>query len=324
MLNNIFKTMADYALLEPIPTNEYECYRYKYLPPAVKDAIDLADIARLLDELKRNELAISEIIKYLAASNKVLLFKSFVFSIAAHYNLAFDNNILLKIAVVNGCVSTVKYLLDNNTSAAAEDNFAIKVSWNAEITKLLLENGADASVDNNYPICRTVCHRNQLEIIKLLVQYGADVQARDNYPIHMASANLDYGVMEFFLQNGADVHVDNDFSLRTIAKHGNVKFLKLVLEYGANIAALAPKDICKIIWNRNIGIVKGLADHGVDFTVVNNFDVQSRYTKKQRNLGKMIDMLASIGVEHRQLSLIMAWYDDDSSSSDTDDDEDEQ
>ena len=54
------------------------------------------------------------------------------------------------------------------------------------IVKLLIDNGADITAEDNYPIIAASKYGDFLTV-KLLIEYGADITAQNNSPIIRAS-----------------------------------------------------------------------------------------------------------------------------------------
>ena len=73
---------------------------------------------------------------------------------------------------------------------------------NAKLASLLIQSGADVTVDDNYAI-RYASENGHTEVVKLLIEAGADVTAYDNYAIRYASANGHTEVVKLLIEAGA-------------------------------------------------------------------------------------------------------------------------
>ena len=92
------------------------------------------------------------LIHYFASINKIDIFHLLLSNY--QYDLAWNDNILLKIAVTNNSDKILEYLLNNGVNVTSTDNFAIKVASSLDNNSLeiLINYGADLTVDNNTPI----------------------------------------------------------------------------------------------------------------------------------------------------------------------------
>ncbi len=119
---------------------------------------------------------------------------------------------------------------------------------NADLVKLLLENGADANerdADHRTPLNCAISMRCGLEIVKNLLDKGANIGAKDNhgrYPVEMAIAHhCDLDVVNHFL--GKDIISIKDkrlvppLYLHFAALGGNVAVAKHLIELGFDLNA---------------------------------------------------------------------------------------
>ncbi|RZC32917.1 Ankyrin repeat domain containing protein, partial [Asbolus verrucosus] len=88
-----------------------------------------------------------------------------------------------------------------------------------ELTKLLLENGADPNLKNNegYAILHIIASRgDNLKMFKLLVQHGALVNIsgkKGETPLHVAAGRGKTGIAKFLIENGAIVNAEDHYGL---------------------------------------------------------------------------------------------------------------
>lgn len=184
-------------------------------------------------------------------------------------------------ASYNGRVGVVKELLAS--SPAPDLNVKNYRGWtalhsaydNAEITKLLLDAGANAHVtdeENTTPLVlavrrgydETFCHllnavadsdavgeilsavhsaagSGRLEMLQLLVEKGANLHAENEdgtTALHIAASNGRESVVNLLLKNGADIHKESKeygTPLMAAAQNSNVNVAKLLLEKGADV-----------------------------------------------------------------------------------------
>ena len=123
---------------------------------------------------------------------------------------------------------------------------------NLEITKLLIENGADVNKKNDLgsaPL-HYATRYNNLEMVKLLVKNGADVNQisslDDNVPLEYAIYNDNSEMAKFLVEAGADVNSAEEglytTPLNEAVKSGNLETVQFLIENGADIYATNYQD----------------------------------------------------------------------------------
>ncbi len=150
---------------------------------------------------------------------------------------------------------------------------------NNEFAKLLIENGADINVKNNYNITplHLAIRNNNNELIKLLIEKGADINIKilDYSPFYYACLNNNFEMTKLFIENSADINVKRDgfFLLHFACSYNNFEMTKLLIENGANVNVNVGKDshnfpLCTPLHfaclNNNFEITKLLFENGAD------------------------------------------------------------
>ena len=74
---------------------------------------------------------------------------------------------------------------------------------NYEVVKLLIEEGADVTVDDNLSI-RLAVKYGYTNIVKLLIEAGADVNVHDNILMILSLRDKHYDIVNLLLDAGAD------------------------------------------------------------------------------------------------------------------------
>jgi len=119
-----------------------------------------------------------------------------------------------------------------------------------EITRLLIENGADVNEktnDGRTPLIIATKGRS-IEIVQLLLDHGADVTAQDELEwsaLHYAMFVGAGEVAEVLIETGADVEIKGASGrtpLHCAAVHGREDIVRLLLEKGANFKAKCSED----------------------------------------------------------------------------------
>ena len=124
---------------------------------------------------------------------------------------------------------------------------------NFEVVKLLIENGANVNIKNDYstiyPIFDAICSmsnkKSYLSIVQLLIENGADVKKIDSFGntlLYHAIEQENIILIELLIQLGCDInHVsrhDKDSVLHYAYFQKNKKIISLLIEHGANIEHL--------------------------------------------------------------------------------------
>ena len=178
---------------------------------------------------------------------------------------------LLHNATIEGRLHIVKMLLANGADINLRKFYGNRRtpleqagdggSWEPEIMRLLLQNGADT--ETRYGDGTTLLHRqvccNCLWRVQLLLEKGADVEARTTdgrTPLFLA---VEYGyieVVKLLIERRANINTrtrSENTPLHVAAKNygPSVLLVKLLLEHGANPIAkndsgLTPKDIARL------------------------------------------------------------------------------
>ncbi len=130
-----------------------------------------------------------------------------------------DNCSLLDIAVKNENIDMVKYILENPKIEPKTMGESYLLSENLEITKLLLQNGADINYKTNVNALINLylkkSYYNEEEIytlIEYLLKKGADINLQDEYgnTLLFYAAAEDIGkIEELILKSGADPDLKN-------------------------------------------------------------------------------------------------------------------
>ena len=140
-------------------------------------------------------------------------------------------------ASANGHLEIVKLLIDNGADVTADDNYAIRRAsdnGHLEVVKLLIANGADVTADNNQAI-RDASNNGHLEVVKLLIDNGADVNANNNEAIRWASDNGHLEIVKLLIDAGADVTADNNYAISRASDSGHTEIVELLKKHGATL-----------------------------------------------------------------------------------------
>ena len=104
-----------------------------------------------------------------------------------------------------------------------------------DIVRLLIKQGADVRLENDWPLCRAV-ERNHTAMAELLLKQGhANAQAQDNFClIHAVSAN-NIKLARILLKHGADLHARGNEALRLACEGRRYHIMRLLVDRGAPV-----------------------------------------------------------------------------------------
>lgn len=149
----------------------------------------------------------------------------------------------LQIAVYNGCVNTVRFLLDMGTVTDAMDQCPIRPS-----SSILPCNVSGDEVERLMPrtALQHAVEAGNMELVTLLINAGADVNApaavhSGATALQIASIQGSIPMVQYLLRLNADVHAEGAAShgrtaLQGAAEHGRKDVVELLLDYTASTA----------------------------------------------------------------------------------------
>jgi ankyrin repeat protein len=151
-----------------------------------------------------------------------------IVSIYAHKNFIFIEYVKKNnINVVNFLMKRgVKAYLD---SALYQSTF----HGHYEITKLLLEAGANPNINNGSPLIFAARY-GYLNIVKLLLEYKADVHAKKNDALCWGATKGYLDIVKLLIEHGADVNAEKCKVLYWSIQNENIEVTLYLLEKGAN------------------------------------------------------------------------------------------
>ncbi|AVG46805.1 ankyrin repeat protein [Acanthamoeba polyphaga mimivirus] len=247
-------------------------------------------------------------------------------------NVSDFNNVLLNLACYRGQYSVISKLINAGVDVTCNNNIAIKLAslmCNNTYTyrdddiimilKILLDNGADIHLDNEFVLCNA---SHNIYVFKYLLQldYKYDITIRDNYCLQKCVHNyfnniINYydkfegqefssivksgenvlfdinknefvvsDVIEILLDLGADINCNNGYIINDIVKYRDKYLIELFIKYGANMSLLNVDSLLNIIKMMDCDIIKILMENGVDFSQLNNEPVKNLQKINTANL----------------------------------------
>lgn len=114
---------------------------------------------------------------------------------------------------------------------------------------------------------------DSVELTKLLLENGAQAQSKNRYgatPLYLACQNGNEAIVQMLLDGGADANSalpTGETALMTAARTGRVKPVKMLLQAGADVNAREQKEQTALMWaaaEGNTEVVDALIDAGAD------------------------------------------------------------
>ena len=116
-----------------------------------------------------------------------------------NYYIYYSKNRALMSASEEGHLEIVKYLVENGADVTVEDNFPVRSAsedGHLSVVKYLTEHGADITATNNFAVIHA-SRNGHLPVVKYLVEHGADITAQDNQAVRYASENAHLPVVKY-------------------------------------------------------------------------------------------------------------------------------
>nr|WBF70290.1 putative ankyrin repeat protein [Megavirus caiporensis] len=163
------------------------------------------------------------------------------------------------------------------------------------VVKLLIENGIDIHIDNDFPV-RLASNHRYLDIVGLLIENGANINARDGYALRLATCKGFYDVVKYLVENGANpyMYVGRDSNALKIAcKKGHYEIFEYLINKMDN-TRVDKKNLLIIACNkRYLNIVRYLVKNGTDVNANND----ALKIAQKRGYLEIVDFLIENGAQ---------------------------
>ena len=205
----------------------------------------------------------------------------------------------------------VEHSQDVNARSFGEKQTPLHVSsWrgHVEITRVLLEHGADSEARNEYgysPLYKAT-ESGHVELVQVLLEYGADANARGYRgcrPLYLASYSGYLAIMRMLLKHGADVKAQDEENETPLHWAREEEVARLLLEHGAGVNAMDIKNRTPLHLASERGfteVVRVLLEHGVD---ANAQDKERRTPLHQTGSGDVAELLLEHGANASALDI---------------------
>ena len=173
-----------------------------------------------------------------------------------------------------------KYLIENGADVNIQDEegqtrlyYAIIYEY-YDIAKLLIENGADVNIqDEEEQTVLFILNNDNYDIAKLLIENGADVNHQNKY----GETSLSYAVftksikiLNLLIENGADVNIkdeDGKTCLYYPINNNNINMAKILIKKGADVNIQDKEGKTPLFYTYNYDIAKLLIENGADVNI---------------------------------------------------------
>lgn len=266
-----------------------------YLPTGTHsiDGDHLIDLFYKVDESFKKE-----ILEILIIGDNLKLFKEC--SEYVLFDIKYDDSKLLQIASYNGSMESMKYLLEKGFDVHSQNDYPIRAVLGfqlellykkeniREMFNLLVDYGADVHINNDELLYSACIHENK-KIIKSLIDMNLNVNSRGSEILETVVNSGDTDLVSMILDAGANP--SDRFSIRLASIMCDIDILKLLINSGGNIEVLQRDDLIEIIQKSDFTTIKLLADMGVDFSIIND------YEPSNKSFHQIISLLESFGVD---------------------------
>jgi hypothetical protein len=275
--NNIIKLLLNNILNQSnINSNDYNYTIHKTLAKAVK----------------KNNI---EIVKF-------ILYHNYYDGNNRLEKIKYPNTSALVISAQNGCVNIVKMLLEykiyENDQLSKNDALSLSIeNGNAEIIKLLINNGANAetciwSITKYIHCCKRDGKKCDISLIKMLLDilFKNHVLATEFYDIFTESVINGYtDIVQYLLEKGISVNIQQGTPLLSAIEYEHIDMVKLLIEKGANINCNNKTyPLMKAIDKENIEIIEILLEKGANVHVAREHSLVIALNKKNKKILKIL------------------------------------
>jgi ankyrin repeat protein len=166
---------------------------------------------------------------------------------------------VIPLAAYHGHFDTVLFALNHG---AVNDRSLILASHNDwKIVKLLIDRGADPSVDNYESLSRAAAE-GHWEIVRVLLENGSNNQQGKDRALILASGKDHLNILNLLLDWGANVHTQHDAALRKAVENNQVESARLLLDRGANVWVFDNSPMKTAVYKRYPEMIELLRSFG--------------------------------------------------------------
>jgi ankyrin repeat protein len=201
------------------------------------------------------------------------MFKNFVRTLFTSRASSFNELLIERINADD--TEGVKALITEGVNIHYKNELALRTAadrYNTDLIRLLVDNGADVKVDENY-VLRKICDRTGLDIevdvdfVRYLVSKGADIRVNNDELLQTAARVNNLLLFKYLLDKGADIHVNQDYPLYIAMERGLNDIIEESIHRSADVNAREGYPIKKASERGHLITIMYLKDFGADIHV---------------------------------------------------------
>lgn len=222
---------------------------------------DLDIIAFLIENKFNVKSEISDMIDDTDAW-RIIKFEIFIFLENHGINLSNYITDIGRAMIQQNNLAGLKYCFGNRANTYSLLKEAVKCYNNLEMSKYLLENGADANSITPEDILHLMWTYlpKESDIIELLIDYGFKISVRINELVIGSIACGSLNILKLLIREGADIHMEHDNLLIYASGFRHIKIIDYLLDNGIDICARNNSVLNFFEFNRNT-VVKNIFDN---------------------------------------------------------------
>jgi len=180
-----------------------------------------------------------------------------------------------------------------------------------EITKLLIEYGADVNAEfdeGQYPVFSFLFDE---DMVKLMIDYGVDFNVYNSggqAPIHVAAEMDAHDIIKMLAENGANIDIKEKTkrgftALMVAVQKGNYETVKELIEAGANVRATDSYEdrlhLSLIPWDKkdSFKLAKYLIEHGVNVNEQDSYGITALHNAVRASEFNVVKFLLEHGAD---------------------------
>lgn len=159
-------------------------------------------------------------------------------------------------------IEVIQYLLNIREDVAFTDEVALRLAVQTgclEIVKCLVNAGADIHANNEVAF-RFAAEGGHMDVMKYLVGLGADIHAKDDYALHWAAGKGHLDIVKYLIKIGVDIFSDNGLALCFAARYGQLEIIKYLAGLGIDIHINNDEALYSAIEYNHLDIVEYLSN----------------------------------------------------------------
>lgn len=172
---------------------------------------------------------------------------------------------------------------------------------NISIMKLMIDNGANIHVDDDWLLCEAAA-RHHYHIVTFLVEEGADIHTGDDFPLFQAVYFGCEDVVRFLIERGANIHARGERALNIATENGHESIVKYLVEKGANVNHGSLVSAAK---EGSCDIVSLLVDNGADLVA---YGEEALWNACRYGHDMVVEYLLAKGVRSKAAKFIAKEY----------------